>query len=66
MRQSLSRLVGAFVRLLLRATLRAAVTGLIFAGCFVAALSYMGVPLPGLYEWLERFEGVSRLAGILS
>ncbi|HEV3468350.1 MAG TPA: hypothetical protein VG148_03455 [Pyrinomonadaceae bacterium] len=54
------------VRRLWRAALRAAVTGLIFIVCFVAALRAMGVPVPSPAELLDRFEGVSRLAEILS
>ena len=60
------RLFSAFVRHVCRAALRAAVTGLIFLICLTAASAYLGVPLPGLDEVLERFEGVSQLARILS
>jgi|GEM_PF-1774227 len=66
MRYRLDSLAAALVRFVWRATLRAVVTGLIFTTCLVAALAYTGAPLPDLREWLERFEGVSRLAEILS
>lgn len=66
MRHRLSRLSAAALRFVWRAAVRAAVTGLIFTACLLAALSYMGVPLPDLGELLEGFEGVSRLAEILS
>ena len=66
MRHRFPRLVAAFVRLVCRLTLRAVVAGLIFTTCLLAALAYVGAPLPDLYELLEGFEGVSRLAEILS
>jgi hypothetical protein len=66
MRQRPPRVLHALTRRLCRAALRAVITGLVFAACFVAALSFMGVPVPGPGELLERFEGVSRLAEILS
>jgi hypothetical protein len=66
MRLRPSRLAAALVRHVCRAALRALVTALVFMTCTLAALSYMGVPLPSLEEVLERFESVSRLAQILS
>lgn len=66
MRYLPSRLAAALLRIFGRAILRAAVTGLVFAACLMLALAYLGVPLPGLDEVLERFEGVSQLAEILS
>jgi hypothetical protein len=61
-----SRLLKALVRAACRAALRAVVTGLIFAACLTAALSYLGLPLPDPYELLERIGSVSQLARILS
>jgi hypothetical protein len=66
MRQRPSHLLKALARYVCRAALRAAVTCLIFTACLTAALTYLGVPLPGLDDLLERFESVSRLAEILS
>ncbi len=66
MRQRALRVSRALARRLWRAALRAVITGLIFAACFVVALRFMGAPVPGPAELLDRFEGVSRLAEILS
>lgn len=66
MRHHPSRLFAALVRFTCRAALRAAVTCLIFAACLIVALACLGVPLTDFYEMLDRFEGVSRLAEVLS
>jgi hypothetical protein len=60
------RVASTLARRLLRGVLRVLLTGLIFAVCFVAALRFMGVPVPGPEELREKFESVSRLAQILS
>jgi hypothetical protein len=51
---------------LCRSVIRAVITALIFALCLAAALRYMGVPVPGPAELLDKFESVSKLAEILS
>jgi hypothetical protein len=54
--------------LLRRASLAAArlvIACLIFVAC-LAAMNYMGLPVPGPSELLDKFKGVSRLADILS
>jgi predicted exporter len=61
-----AHLLAAVARLTLRAALRAAITVLIFTTCLTATLSYPGLPLPNLYELLERIGSVSQLAKILS
>ena len=61
-----SRLALALVRHVCRAALRAFITALVFMICTLAALYYMGVPLPDRDELLERFESISQLARILS
>lgn len=66
MRQRALRVLRATARRLCRAALRAVITALIFAVCFAVALRLMGVPVPGPGELLDKFEGVSRLAEILS
>ena len=60
------RVASRMARRLLRGVLRALVTMLIFAVSFAVALRLMGVPVPGPEELLKQFEGVSRLAEILS
>jgi len=66
MRLRPSRLAAALVRRVFRAALRALITALVLMTCTLAALSYMGVPLPDPGELLERFESISQLARILS
>ena len=66
MRLRLSRLALALVRHVGRALFQALITVLVFITCTVAALTYLGVPLPDADELLERFESVSQLARILS
>jgi hypothetical protein len=60
------RVASRLARRLLRSVLHVLVTTLIFAVCFAVALRLLGVPVPGPAELLEKFEGVSRLAEILS
>lgn len=66
MRLRPSRLAVALVRHVCRAALRAFITALVFMTCTVAALTYMGVPLPDADELLERFESIAQLTRILS
>lgn len=61
-----SRLLLALVRQVCRAALRALLTALVFMTCTLAALAYLGVPLPDADELLERFESISQLTRILS
>ena len=61
-----SHLLMALARFVCRAALRAVVTGVILTTCVTAALAYLGVPLPDVYELLEKFESVSGVARILS
>jgi len=65
-RQRALRAGAALARGLFRAVLRAFITWLIFAVCLLAAMRYMGVPVPTPVELLDKFESVSRLAEILS
>jgi hypothetical protein len=44
---------------------RLVIACLIFVAC-LAAMNYMGLPVPGPAELLDKFKGVSRLAEILS
>ena len=66
MQYRLARLPAAPARLVLRAALRAILTGLIFMACLTAASSYLGLPAPGPYELLEWVGSVTRLSEILS
>jgi hypothetical protein len=58
--------VTRLARGLLRRALRVLITAVVFAVCFAVALRLLGVPVPGPGELFEKFEGVSRLAEILS
>lgn len=66
MRDRVIRLLSTAARRLCRAALRVVLTGVIFALCLAAASAYLGLPVPGPQELLERFESVSQLADILS
>ena len=66
MRDRVFRLLSTVARSLCRAALRAVVTGIVFALCLAAASVYLGLPVPGPQELLEKFESVSQLADILS
>ena len=66
MRRHALRVSQVLARRLWRGALRAFVAALVFAACFVVALRLLGVPVPGAVELLDKFEGVSRLAEILS
>ena len=66
MRYRVARLLATPARLVLRAALRALVTGLIFTACLSAAAYYMGLPLPGPREMLEWVGSVTKLSEILS
>ena len=66
MRDRLIRLLSTTARRLCRAALRVVLTGIVFALCLAAASVYLGLPVPGPQELLEKFESVSELADILS
>ena len=61
-----ARFGAAFIRQLCFAVLRAAFTGVVFATCVMVMLYYLGVPVPGPAELLDKFESIGRLADILS
>ena len=62
----LARFVGRFISQLFLATFRAAFTGLVFTTCVMVTLYWLGVPIPGLADLMEKFEALGRLAQILS
>lgn len=47
------------------AAMRLVIACMIVIAC-LAAMNYMGLPVPGPSELLDKFKGVSRLADILS
>jgi hypothetical protein len=64
--QRLGRAVGTFVRDLCLAALRTIITVLVVVACSMFILRYLGFPVPGPAELLDKFGDVGRLAGILS
>ena len=64
--QKLGRTVGIFVRDLCLAALRTIITVLVVVTCSMLVLRYLGFPVPGPAELLNKFGDVGRLAGILS
>lgn len=65
MRQ-LGRLVGTLMSRVCLAVLRAIIAGVVFTTCMMVVLHYLGVPVPGPSELIDKFESVGRLANILS
>jgi hypothetical protein len=59
-------ILSIVIRRLFSAALRTVITGLVFTICLMLTLRYMGVPVPSPSELLERFEGLAKLAEILS
>lgn len=62
----LVRLVATFLQKLCLAVLRAIITSLVFTTCAMVVLYYLGLPVPGPSELLDKFADLSRLAEILS
>ena len=60
------RLVTTFLGDLCMAALRVVVTCVVFTMCVMVLLHYLGVPVPGPSDLLDTFDGVGRLADILS
>ncbi len=60
------RFVGTFLSTLGLAVLRAVITGVVFATCVMFTLHYLGVPVPGPADLLDKFEGLGRLVDVLS
>jgi hypothetical protein len=66
MRHRLFRVLSAFLQKALGAVVRAVVTTLVFGSVVVGVLHYMGVPVPSAHQLLQSFEGLSKLAKVLS
>ncbi len=60
------RLAGTFLKTLSFAVLRAVITGIVFTTCVMFTLHYLGVPVPGPAELLDKFEGLGKLVDVLS
>lgn len=66
MRHRISKFLSIVARALISSVLRTAVTSIIFVVSSLVTMKYLGVPVPGLREIINKFEGVARLADILS
>jgi hypothetical protein len=66
MRPKLIRLSGAFFRYLGRTVARIVITTFVVSTCLAFILRYLGIPVPSPYQLLHDFEGLSKLAKILS
>jgi hypothetical protein len=66
MNQRAGNFASACLRWLSRAALRILITGLIFTACLLVATRYLGLPLPGPSELLDKLKGVTQLSEVLS
>jgi hypothetical protein len=66
MRHRFFRILTTFLQNFLSAVVRAVVTTFVFGLCVVVVAHYMGVPLPSARQVLREFEGISKLARVLS
>jgi hypothetical protein len=66
MRHKVIRLSGAFLRYLGRTAARIVITTFVVSTCLAFILRYLGIPVPSPYQLLHDFEGLSKLAKILS
>ena len=66
MRHRMFRVLSTFLQQALQAVVRTVVTTLVFGAVVGSFLHYMGVPVPSAYQLLQSFEGLSKLAKILS
>jgi hypothetical protein len=62
----LTHLAAGFLRALCVAILRAVITSVVFVTCAMVLLHYLGVPVPGPSELLDKFEALGELSRILS
>jgi hypothetical protein len=66
MRQRISKFFSTVARALVSSVLRAAVTSITFLVISLVTMNYLGVPLPGADQLIDKFEAVAQLADILS
>ena len=60
------RLVATLLSKVCLAVVRAIITTVVFTACVMVMLHYLGLPVPGPSELLDKFEDLGRLAKILS
>ena len=66
MRHRISKFLSMVARALISSVLRTAFTTIIFVVSSLITMKYLGIPIPGPHEIINKFEGVARLADILS
>lgn len=66
MRHRFFRFLSASLEKAFGAVVRTVFTTLVFGACVVGLLRAMGVPVPSAYDLLHSFEGLGKLAKILS
>jgi hypothetical protein len=66
MRHRFVRALSLVAHQLISVVLKTAITGLVFGICLVITLHYLGIPVPSPYDLIDKFEGLARLAKILS
>lgn len=64
--RALIRLFATLMSKVCLAVLRAIITSVAFATCTMVMFYYLGLPVPGLAELLDKLEDLGRLARILS
>ncbi|HUS08898.1 MAG TPA: hypothetical protein VMZ30_00425 [Pyrinomonadaceae bacterium] len=62
----LVHLAAKFLGILCVTILRTIITSVVFITCVMVMLHYLGVPVPGPSELLDKFEALSELSRILS
>jgi len=66
MRQRVLSMLSKLAGQLFNAALRVVMTSVVFTTCVVLLLRSLGVPMPSAHELLREFDGLSKLAKILS
>jgi len=66
MRYRYFRFLSAYLQKAFGAVVRTVLATLVFGTFVVGLLRFMGVPVPSAYEVLRSFEGLGKLAKILS
>lgn len=66
MRNRILQFLFIVARQAFTSVVRAVITSLVFATGVLIASYYLGVPIPSPYELIDKFDGVARLADVLS
>jgi hypothetical protein len=66
MRHRIFKFLSIVVRALISSVLRTAVTSITFVVISLVTMNYLGVPIPGAEQLIDKFDAVAQLADILS